>query len=158
MGHELIKKKLIIVGCILSVLCLLGLVLIFVPNWGCKKDDDVSDIGMDNPVQNVTNISTVVDNNFDFSFLKNENNKKNMVYSPISIKYDLNMLKEGAVGSTYDEINSIIGNSKLPNYSNIDKILSLANGLFIRNPYYDYIKPEYKNALKEKYDGRSNTR
>jgi len=102
---------------------------------------------MDNNVQNVT----AVNNNFDFSFLKNESSNKNMIYSPMSIKYTLNMLKEGAVGSTYNEINNVIGNSKLSNCSSIDEYLSLANGLFIRNPYYNYIKLEYKIILKEKY-------
>ena len=35
---------------------------------------------------------------FDLQFLKLENNKKNVVYSPLSIKYALEMLKEGANG------------------------------------------------------------
>jgi len=144
MGHELNKKKIVIIGCILSVLFLLGLALIFIPSWDGNKDNDSR---MSNNVQNVT----VDDNYFDFSFLKNENNNKNIIYSPMSIKYILNMLKEGAVDNTYDEVNNVIGNSNLPNYLSFDTLL-LTNGLFIRNPYYEYLKPEYKNTLKEKYN------
>jgi len=67
---------------------------------------------MGNPIQNTSSISNgqypvVNDNNFNFIFLKIENNIKNMIYSPISIEYTLNMLKEGAAGSTFDEINRV---------------------------------------------------
>jgi len=93
-----------------------------------------------------------IDTDFDFSFLKLENNKKNMLYSPLSIKYALNMLQEGAVNNTYTEINKVIGNTELPKYSNIEKILSFANGLFIRDTYYGKVKSEYTNTLKAKYD------
>ena len=147
MVQELIKKKLIIGGSILSVLCLLGLGLIFVPSWsGRKKDNDngVSDQKIDNSIQNVTN--------FEFSFLKMENEKKNMLYSPLSIEFALNMLQDGALNNTYDEISGVIGNRKLPKYTSIDKVLSLANGLFINNKFYEYVKTEYINLLKEKYE------
>jgi len=89
---------------------------------------------------------------FDFTFLKMENNKVNMLYSPLSIKYALKMLEEGAAGKTLTEIKSIIGNSTLSKYESIDKILSLANGLFIKDDYYENVKEEYLDTLKEKYD------
>jgi len=93
-----------------------------------------------------------VDTNFDFSFLKMENGKKNMLYSPLSIEYALKMLEEGAVENTYSQINEVIGNRELPKYTSIDKVLSLANGLFIRDKYYSHVKPSYIETLKEKYD------
>jgi len=96
---------------------------------------------------------TTEDNNgFDFSFLKLENEKKNMIYSPLSIKIALKMLQEGADGNTYKEINNVVGNKDISKYSNIDKILSIANGLFIKDDFYDYVKPEYINTLNKKYD------
>ncbi|ORX78890.1 cellulosomal serpin precursor [Anaeromyces robustus] len=96
----------------------------------------------------------VVEDNseFDFSFLKLENNKENMLYSPLSIKYALKMLLEGADGNTYTEISKLVGNSELTKYTNIDKVLSLANGLFIRDKFYPYVKPEYIKTLEEKYN------
>ncbi|ORX78889.1 cellulosomal serpin precursor [Anaeromyces robustus] len=89
---------------------------------------------------------------FDFSFLKLENNKENMLYSPLSIKYALKMLLEGADGNTYNEISKLVGNSELTKCSNIDKVLSLANGLFIRDTFYTCINPEYIKTLEEKYN------
>jgi len=106
------------------------------------------------PVEVEVPVPIVQDNyEFDFAFLKMENNKKNMLYSPLSIEYGLKMLEEGAAGNTYDEINKIAGNVQLPKYSNIDEVLSLANGLFVRNTYFEHVKEEYINSLKEKYNG-----
>eukprot|EP00833_Pecoramyces_ruminatium_P002311 jgi/Orpsp1_1/1176343/evm.model.c7180000057256.1 len=92
------------------------------------------------------------DSDFDFSFLKLENNKENMLYSPLSIKYALKMLEEGAVNNTYNEINKVLGNVELIKYKNIKNFLSLANGMFIKDRFYEYVKPEYINLLKEKYE------
>ncbi|ORY24266.1 hypothetical protein LY90DRAFT_514688 [Neocallimastix californiae] len=75
-----------------------------------------------------------------------------MLYSPLSIKYALKMLQEGAANNTFDEINKLIGNTQLSKYTSIDDVLSLANGLFIRDTFYDYINPNYINTLKENYN------
>lgn len=92
--------------------------------------------------------------NLDFTmqFLKLENNNKNMVYSPLSIKYALNMLKEGANGNTKTQIENVIGNQNLTKYNNIDKVLSLANGVYIRDTYAEYVKKDYTKVLTEKYN------
>jgi len=92
------------------------------------------------------------DPDFDFAFLKLENNNKNMLYSPLSIKYALHMLLEGAKGNTYTEISKLVGNEELAKYESIDKNLSFANGLFIRDSFYQYVKTSYINTLKDKYD------
>jgi len=89
---------------------------------------------------------------FDFSFLKMENDKQNMLYSPLSIKYALRMLEEGADNNTYDEIHKVTGNTELTKYENIEKILSFANGLFIRDYYYDRVKQTYIDTLEGKYN------
>jgi len=115
--------------------------------WCGIKDSCASPI--EEPVKNTTVISGT---DFEFSFLKMENNKKNMLYSPLSIEYALKMLQEGAENNTFDEIEKVIGNKELTKYASTDKNLSLANGLFIRDTYYEYIKELYINTLKEKYD------
>jgi len=121
--------------------------------WCGIKDNCTSDIEIKDPVQdNPEDIEVQNGTDFDFTFLKIENNKKNMLYSPLSIRYALNMLQEGASNNTYSEINKIIGNTEPSKYTNIDNILSLANGLFIRDIYYEYVITEYINTLKEKYD------
>ena len=87
---------------------------------------------------------------FDIAFLKFENNEKNRVYSPISIKYALAMLSEGSAENSKTQINRLIGDYKSNKYINTDH-MSFANAVFIRNTFKDGIKEEYINNLKEKY-------
>jgi len=90
--------------------------------------------------------------NFDVEFLKMENSTKNTIYSPLSIKYALNMLNEGAFGETKEEIEIVIKNLKLTKYESIDKNLSFANALYVRDTYKDWVKEEFANTLKSKYN------
>ncbi|ORX76555.1 hypothetical protein BCR32DRAFT_329304 [Anaeromyces robustus] len=115
-------------------------------NGGIEDEDIIDDIFVNN---NNTDTSK---KDFEFLFLKLENHKENMLYSPLSIEYALNMLQEGADGNTYDEINKIIGNDELPKYTNIENNLSLANGVFIKDTFYENVKTDYINTLKEKFD------
>jgi len=120
--------------------------------WCGIKDSCTSTVKIvENPVQNATNVD-ISKTDFEFQFLKMENNKKNMLYSPLSIEYALKMLQEGAAENTFTEINKVIGNTELSKYESIDKNLSLANGLFIRDIYYDYVIKEYISTLVDKYD------
>ena len=89
--------------------------------------------------------------NFDLYFLKKENQEKNMIYSPLSIKYALAMLQEGAKGETKKQITNIIGDYKSKAYPNSEH-MSFANAMFIRNTYKDKVREEYTNNLKEKYN------
>lgn len=89
--------------------------------------------------------------NFDLAFLKLENNGKNEVYSPLSIKYALAMLSEGSNGSSKNQINAIIGDYKSKKYPNNDH-MSFANAVFIRNTYEKNVKDEYKKNVKDKYN------
>jgi len=110
---------------------------------------------MENPIQNTT--TTTISNNdlndFDFLFLKMENNnKENMVYSPLSIKFALKILEEGADKDTYDEINRLLGkNIEFPDSIENDGNLSIVNNLFFKDSYYDSANEEYLNILEEKY-------
>lgn len=97
-------------------------------------------------VQNVDN------NSFDFCFLKMENEGKNMIYSPLSIKYALKMLQEGAKENTLSQIEKVTDTLRLTKYQNINKVLSLANGVFIRDTFYSKVNPEYNNILTSKYN------
>jgi len=88
---------------------------------------------------------------FDISFLKLENQKANKIYSPLSIKYALKMLEEGATGESKLQISKVIGNSDVTKY-NPSSNLSLANSLFIRDTFENAIKDEYKDTLETKYN------
>jgi serine protease inhibitor len=88
----------------------------------------------------------------DYDFLKLENEKKNKIYSPLSIRYALSMLKEGANNNTKAEIESLLNGKALPTYKNINKVLSLANSIFIRDTYANDVKQEFVDTCKSKYD------
>lgn len=87
---------------------------------------------------------------FDIEFLKLENEEKNKVYSPLSIKYALQMLSEGSSGKTKSQIDAIIGDYKPVKYVNNDH-MSFANAMFIRNEFSKKIKDDYKDILENKY-------
>lgn len=109
--------------------------------------------------EETTGIEEIVDGNnneFAIKFLKLENDKQNMVYSPLSIKYALKMLQEGAGGNTKTQIENVLKNETLTKYNNIDNILSLANSVYIRDEYSEFVKEEFKNNLIEKYNAEIN--
>ncbi len=88
---------------------------------------------------------------FDLYFLKLENNGKNKVYSPLSIKYALEMLSEGADGDTKAQIDAVIGEYSAKKYENSTH-MSFANALFINNDFKDSIKEDYVKTLKNNYN------
>ena len=88
---------------------------------------------------------------FDIGFLKIENQEKNMIYSPLSIKYTLAMLNEGADGDSKEQITNVIGDYKSKKYMNSEHI-SLANALFVRDSFKKNIKDDYIKNIKTKYD------
>ena len=97
-----------------------------------------------------------VEGDLDYSFLKLENEEKNKIYSPLSIKYALKMLEEGANGNTKLQITNLTRNLNLTTYENIKDVLSLANSVFIRDTYKQWVKDEYKNLLVSKYNAELN--
>ena len=100
------------------------------------------------PDTQISDVST----DFSFNFLKMENNKKNMIYSPLSIKYALQMLNEGASGNTKAQIENVIKNTTLTKYANIKDVLSLANSIFIRDSFSKDVKENFTNTLFNKYN------
>ena len=87
---------------------------------------------------------------FDLYFLQLENEEKNKVYSPLSIKYALEMLAEGADGETKEQLDAIIGDYVAKKYTN-SKNMSFANAFFVKNSFRDSIKNDYVDLLKDKY-------
>ena len=93
---------------------------------------------------------------FVISFLKQENEEENMVYSPLSIKYVLKMLESGAAGNTKAQIEALIKNNELVNYKNIANIFNMANGLYINNKMRDLTSQYYINLLRKEYGAEVN--
>lgn len=98
----------------------------------------------------------ILESDFSLKFLKLENEKQNMVYSPLSIKYALNMLNEGAAGNTKTQIENVIGDLNLIKYNTIDEVLSLANSVYIRDTFAEYVKEDYRRTITEKYNAEVN--
>ena len=136
------------------ILCLMVLVAIFIVEVALLPKTGGNEIKPE--IKNETqeeHVTKEFDNSdFSTSFLKMENNKKNMIYSPLSIKYALKMLEEGADGNTKSQIDEVIGKLNLTKYDNIDKVLSLANAVYIRDTYSNYVKDSYTNTLSQKYN------
>jgi len=108
------------------------------------------------PTATAAQTKTAETSKLDFQFLKLENNGKNEIYSPLSIKYALKMLEEGTSGTTKEQIEKYTKNLNLTKYENIDKVLSLANGIYVRDTYKEFLKEEYKNTLIQKYNAEVN--
>ena len=88
---------------------------------------------------------------FDLYFLQLENNKKNNVYSPLSIKYALEMLSEGAKGDSKKQITNILGTYNNRTYPN-NEHMSFANAMFIKESYKKDVKDAYIKTLSTKYN------
>ena len=140
-----IKLTTLIILLVIAIIVILTIAIITLNNNGKQ-------LGKNNNVQ-IGNIGqNIQDTDFNLKFLKIENNKKNIIYSPLSIKYALNMLKDGANGNTKVQIENILVDTNLVKYNNINDVLSFANGVYIRDTYSNYVKNEYRNILQEKYN------
>lgn len=146
------KKVAIIIGRITLALCLSFGIYKFVQP---KSDTEIID-----KTDNDTNVDKVNSpyrmsgnsiEDFDLYFMQLENNKQNIIYSPLSIKYALEMLSEGANGNSKEQINALIGDYQAKSYPN-NANMSFANALFIKDAYKDTIKPDYITTLKNKFN------
>ena len=145
-----VKLTTLIVLILVVIIIIAGIVLVRSSKNIDTRNEDMNTTQIEyKPTDSKTNFT---DTNFSLKFLKMENKKENMIYSPVSIKYALQMLNEGANGNTKAQIENVIGNTNLVKYDNINNILSLANALYIRDIYSQYIKDEYKNKLLSKYN------
>ena len=145
-----VKLTTLIVLILVLIIIIVGIVIVRLnKNTDTKNEDTNTTQIEDKPTDSKTNFADI---DFSLKFLKMENKKNNMVYSPLSIKYALKMLNHGANGNTKTQIESVIGNIDLVKYDNIDNILSLANALYIRDTYSQYAKDEYKDILLNKYN------
>ena len=115
-------------------------------NGGSKDPDKRADAFISDLIMQGNGLS-----DFDLKFLKLENAAVNKVYSPLSIKYALQMLSEGAAGDTKAQLDGVIGKYSARKYANSAN-MSFANALFIRDSFKDSVKFGYKDTLNSKYD------
>lgn len=89
--------------------------------------------------------------NFNVDLIKLVHEKKNYLISPYSIEIALNMLRDGSSGKTKDELGKVLSREKMNNLEISDN-LKIANALFIKSKYQDFILESYRNKLKRNYD------
>ena len=144
------KKKGSKIGLILIIVLIIIGVIIGIYFWNKEKKDNKLEIKNKDTYSEYR----LQDNDlgeFDLAFLKLENDKENKVYSPLAIKYALEMLKEGADDNSYKQINDIIGGYVGKKYVNSEN-LAIANGLFIKDSYKSFIKEDYVEKVKDTYN------
>ena len=122
-----------------------------------KATDKVTEKETEKVTQKVTEKATakVAKTNYgisdlDLAFLKAENTANNKAYSPLSIKYALNMLSYGASGNTKTQIEKVLGNNAVADYKTSENI-SIANSLFVRDSYKSGIKESYISSLQKDF-------
>ena len=151
------KKKTIIIVCIIVLLVIIAAVCIYfflIRKSDNEENNNNNEVNNETEVINTNSPYKLTSNGlepFDLYFMQLENNGKNKVYSPLSIKYALAMLSEGANGATKEQIDNIIGEYSARKYNNSDN-MSFANGLFIKDTYKDSIKSSYINTVASKYN------
>lgn len=142
------NKNLIVIIIIIVLLALLG--AYFILTKGNKNNG--KDVISNEPKKvSAYRMSGNSIEDFDLAFLMLESGEKNKLYSPLSIKYALAMLSEGAKGSTKEQIDDIVGGYKSNKYVNSNN-MSFANAVFINNTYKNQVKESYAKNLNNKYN------
>ncbi len=164
--NKISKKKKIIVGIAIAVVVILlvGAGILIAISSSRRKEtpianvvsDDIEEIEEIEEVEEVQKRDITIAGNgldeFDLHFVKAENDgSKNIIYSPLSIKYALNMLNEGTGGESKAQIENVLGSYNFKKYQNSEN-LSLANALFVNSAKTDKIKNNYITSLKDKFD------
>lgn len=88
---------------------------------------------------------------FDLQILKLEDKEKNMIYSPLSVKYALQMLSESTSGNAKKQIDAVLGKYETKKYTNNTR-MSFANIMFAKSSYKSSVKQDYAAKLRSKYD------
>ncbi|MBO7717982.1 hypothetical protein J6S37_00595 [Candidatus Saccharibacteria bacterium] len=118
-----------------------------------EPQDDQIDITPTSPTASKLALKGNNISDFDLTFLKQNNNSNNIVYSPLSIKYALNMLADAANGNSKTQITNLLGDYKPKAYLNSAN-RSLANAMFVRtdSTFSNLMKSSYTDTIKTKYN------
>ena len=141
------SKAPLIIILLLIIIAVVGVILFVLPKLKAKPTKE----GIDKTSVKSYRLEGNGLDDFDLYFLQAENNGKNRVYSPLSIKYALAMLNEGTAGDSHKQIADVIGEYKAKKYPN-NEHMSFANAMFIKETFKDQIKADYTKSLKDKYN------
>ena len=145
------SKKVVLIVILLLIVIVVLVAGIFLTNRDNNKNKEKTITQKKKEVYSEYRMSGNKLEAFDLYFLQLENAKKNKIYSPLSIKYALEMLGEGAKGETKEQIDNIIGEYKIKKYPNSAN-MSFANAMFIKNTLKEKIKQEYVTKLSNNYN------
>lgn len=141
------KQKIIVIVVAIVLVLLIVLLVVFKDKIFKSNAEDIN-----TPTERVANEYRLSGNgleNFDLKFLQLENNEENVVYSPLSIKYALAMLKEGTKENSYNQIDALIGDYKSKKAINSAN-MSFANALFVKDSFKNSVNKGYIATLQEK--------
>lgn len=158
-GPEKKSKKGLLIGCLIVLFLLAGgfgaywyLYLRPVPESPQANQVSPTSVG---DAANALRLNDNSLSDFDLAFLRLENNdekaNQNKIYSPLSIKYALAMLKDGANGESRTQIENLIGDYVPKAYLNSEN-RSLANAMFINNTFKEQVLSSYTDSLSSKYN------
>ena len=135
------KKNIIFVGILgivfLLILVILGFIYLEIKNGNQKP-----------PYQGVSE-----DGTFSTSFIRASHKKakgNNYMVSPYSVEIALSMLREGAAGTSLEEIEEVVPERSIKTLA-VSKKVNVANAIFIRDTYKQNVKEDFMTALKENY-------
>lgn len=140
------KKTLLIIIAVLGVIFLfLGGYILFNNNKMIKQNKNTKHNKVYKKVDST--------NNFNIDLIKAVNNNEdgNYLISPYSIELALAMLKEGANGTTYDEMEKVIPTRNIETFNVKDRI-SVANAIFIKESFKNAIKSSFTDSVNKKYN------
>ena len=87
-------------------------------------------------------------NDLGFKLLRLESKTpKNVMLSPLSVRYALSMLADATAGETHEQIANVLGGTLLPKYGSLDNVIAFANAFYIRNTFATRIKQSYQDRL-----------
>lgn len=89
------------------------------------------------------------DDKLALAFLKLHNERENSCYSPLSIRYALEMLRAGAKGETKSQIDSLLSDMVATRYANVADHLSMANALWVTEAYKGEVQENYRQILEQ---------
>ena len=139
------KNNLIVIILIIVIVGLTGAGIYFTN----KKEQNNSNPIQEEPIDK-TDVSLTNNFNLDMIKLVNSREKSNYLISAYSMEIALNMLKDGASGETYKQIEKVVPKRDIPIF-NIDKRISVANAVFVKDEEKDNISSKYINSLKTDY-------
>ena len=97
----------------------------------------------------------LISGNFTSDIVKNTYvDGENYLVSPYSLEMALNLLKVGADGNTYQEIEKLVPTRAMPLYSAKHRV-SVANAVFIKNEYKNNVLETYLKEVENLYEGEA---